>query len=79
MWKHFQDPETMDWGKLAWVLAVVTVVWTGLITLVPEQYHHAGIVILGALSSGTTFAMRSRRTDARTRSEDRPVAGDENR
>lgn len=75
----FQDPRELDWGKAAWVVTLITIIWAGLLTIMPEHLHHAGLVVLAAIQGGLTFAMKSRSPEARTRRNDPPVVSDENR
>jgi hypothetical protein len=57
--KLFHNLNTMDWFRVFWVVSGMSVFWTGLQEIVPERYHHKGVVILGAMSAAVTLMMRS--------------------
>lgn len=57
--KLFHAFDTMDWTRVFSVIAAVTAIWAGLISIVPEKYHHIGLVILSSVTSGVTMMMRS--------------------
>lgn len=51
----------INWNRLWIVVATVTIVWTGLSTIVPEPYYRVTATILSAVQAGFTFALRSGR------------------
>jgi hypothetical protein len=55
----FHDLSTTNWTRVSVVVASATAFWLGLSTLVPEKYHHVGIVVLGAVQSAVTLLMRA--------------------
>ena len=62
--KVFNHPSKIDWLRVGIVIGAVSVVWAGLISIVPEKHHHVGTVILAALQSGVIFIMKSRKGNA---------------
>lgn len=66
----FVNFSRINYGKAAIVLGAATALWTGLIEIVPEQYHHIGTVVLGAVTSAVTYLMRSDSSEHRTREGD---------
>jgi len=49
----------MDWGRVSVVVAAITAFWVGMISVVPEKYHHVGMVLLSSTTSALTLMMRS--------------------
>jgi phosphate uptake regulator len=49
----------MDWTRVSIVVASITAFWVGMISIIPERYHHIGMVILSSLTSAITLMMRS--------------------
>lgn len=68
----FVNFSRINYGKLAVVLGSATVFWTGLVSIVPERYHHIGMVVLGAGTAAVTYLMRSDSPQKRTREGDQP-------
>lgn len=54
----FYSFETINWGRVSLVVSVVTAFWLGLITIIPERYHHVGTVILAAMTSAISILIR---------------------
>lgn len=55
----FHQLSTTNWPRFGIILAAATAFWIGLATVIPEKYHHVGIVILGAAQSAVTLLMKS--------------------
>lgn len=55
----FTKLSKIDWTQAMIMLGAVTSLWTGLVSIIPEKYHHVGIVVIGALSGAVTFLMKS--------------------
>ncbi len=55
----FIDFAKLDWSKALIVIGAATTFWTLLVSIVPEKYHHAGMVILGAASAAVTYIMKA--------------------
>jgi hypothetical protein len=56
--KWFNAFEHMNWNRLWWVIGIITTLWLGLATVVPEPYFRVVSVILSALQSAFLFASR---------------------
>lgn len=59
--KVFYSFSSIDWGRVSIVVSSATAFWLGLVSIIPEKYHHYGTVILGALSSAILILIRGGR------------------
>lgn len=57
--KVFHSFDTMDWGRISLIVAAITTFWAGMISVIPEKYHHVGLVFLSSITSAITLMMRS--------------------
>jgi hypothetical protein len=60
--RWFHTLESMEWSRVSLVVAAMTTFWAGLVSIVPERYHHVVTVVLAAFSSTVTLMMRSGKT-----------------
>lgn len=55
-YNHFKN---INWPRMWIVVATTAVVWSALAAVVPSAFHTPVMVVLSAVQSGFTFAMRS--------------------
>jgi hypothetical protein len=56
--KWFTGMENINWTRLWWVVGVICVFWTGLVTLMPMSVYKPVAVILAAAQGALLFAAR---------------------
>lgn len=55
----FHSLGTTSWTRVSIIVAAALAFWLGLISIIPEKYHHVGVVILGAIQTAVTLMMKS--------------------
>lgn len=59
--KVFYSFDSINWPRVSVAVASVTAFWLGLISIIPERYHHIGMVILAAITSALLVLIRGGR------------------
>ena len=54
----FNSPETINWTRLWWFIGIITTMWLGLATIIPQDYFKPISIVLSALQSAILFAAR---------------------
>jgi len=57
--KLFHSFDTMDWGRVALVVAAISGGWLVLGEIIPKEYHYKGTIIIQAITTTATLMMRS--------------------